>query len=116
MSQYITNPGYARKGLTDVLNVIAPRISNTTINVDIVLFPGVDPIGTMNAVAAAVGALIQALAWLGADLTRLALSGALAQAGVYNVNIKSPTADVVVGVDGCVNIVSVVLRYVGFGE
>jgi phage-related baseplate assembly protein len=113
---FIHAPDQARMGLTDWLNVVAPRLVTTAINVQIKLFPGVDVATMMQEVQAAVLALIDAVRWLGADLTMLALNGALAQAGVYNVNILSPTQDVVVSQSGVIKVLSVRLHFAGFGE
>lgn len=114
--QYITEPHTARKGLTDVINVIAPKVVDTKIEVLIWLFPGVDQATLMSECETAISTLIQALRWLGADLTLLSLHGALAQAGVYNTKILSPSADVIVGTSGCINVTSVKLVYQGTGQ
>jgi phage-related baseplate assembly protein len=116
VQQFITAPNTARKGLTDVVVTMTPKIANTEINCDVWLFPGVDMQTLMGQIAAAVGALVTALRWLGADLTLLALDGALAQAGVYDRTTYVPTADVTVNIDGVVNITKVTLRYRGTGE
>jgi phage-related baseplate assembly protein len=114
--EYITEPDTARKGLTDVINVIPPKVAPVMLDIQIWLFNGVDRNTLMATVAQAIADLIEALRWLGADLTMLTLQGALAQAGVYNTKITSPTTDTIVDVDGCVNIVSATLRYMGQGE
>jgi phage-related baseplate assembly protein len=114
--EYITEPNTARKGLTDIINVLPPKITPTMIDVRIWLFPGVDKTTLMTEIAAAVVSLIQAIQWLGADLTVLALQGALCQAGVYDTVIASPTVSAVAGIDGCVTISSVALRCMGTGE
>lgn len=114
--EYINEPNTARKGLTDVVYVSGPKITNTTIDADVWLFPGVDKATLMGEVCDAVLELVGAIQWLGADLTDLALKGALAQAGVYRVAVKSPAADVVAGINGCVNVTSVRLAYRGTGE
>lgn len=114
--QYIAAPYMGRMGLTDVLSVLPAKVVNTTINADIYLFPSVDPPTLMGEICTAVGNLIVALNWLGADLTMLALEGAFAQAGVYNTVIHSPTADVIVGLDTVINIQSATLTYKGYGE
>jgi hypothetical protein len=70
----------------------------------------------MGEITQAIGNMVVALNWLGADLTLLALEGAFAQAGVYNTVIRSPKSDVIVGLDSVVNIQSVTLTYKGYGE
>jgi phage-related baseplate assembly protein len=114
--QYISAPYMGRMGLTDVLNVLRPKVINTTIDIDVILFPGVDMPSLMAETMAAVGQLIVAINWIGADLTRLALAGALAQSGVYNVVVRSPMKDVLVDNTGVVNVQSARLRYIGTGE
>jgi phage-related baseplate assembly protein len=113
---YIVAPYMGRMGLTDVLSVLKPKVVNTTIDADIYLFPAVDPDTLMGEIRQAIGALVGALNWLGADLTLLALEGAMAQAGVYNTVIRSPKTDVIAGLDTVVNIQSVTLTYKGVGE
>jgi phage-related baseplate assembly protein len=114
--QYITAPNVARKGLTDVVSVITPKVINTTIAAKVWLFPGVDKASTMLTVMQAVNQLVDAIRWLGADLTMMSLEAALAQSGVYNVAITSPTADILVDTSGCVNVVSSTLIYAGVAE
>lgn len=114
--EYITAPSVARQGLTDYIYVVRPKVTNTTINVDIWLFPGVDKETLMDEIATALVELIKGIQWLGADLTQLSLRGALAQSGVYNCTIKSPTTDLVVGPTGCINVTAITLTYKGVGE
>jgi phage-related baseplate assembly protein len=114
--EYITDATFARQGLTDVVNIVSPKVKRPEINVKIWLFPGVDKDTLMGEVTAAVSALIGAINWLGADLTMLSLQGALAQAGVYNSQVLAPTADVIVGMDGAVQVTLVTLTYMGQGE
>jgi phage-related baseplate assembly protein len=114
--EYITQPGTARKGLTDVVAVQAPTPVFTTINIDIWLFPGVDKATLMQDAASAMGDLVTAMRWLGADLTLLSIDGALTQAGIYNRTIISPKSDLNVDQTGIIVISSVQLRYRGTGE
>jgi hypothetical protein len=60
--------------------------------------------------------LLVASNWLGVDLTMLALDGALAQAGVYNVIWKNPIADVIVAQGGIINVTSVKATWIGTAE
>lgn len=114
--QYITAQYMGRMGLTDVLNVIRPKVVNMTIDADIVLFPGVDSTSLMAETCAAIGQLIVAINWIGADFTMMAFEGALAQAGVYNTVIRQPTGDQLVDNTGVINVQSARLRYIGTGE
>lgn len=115
--QYITAADMARKGLTDVVNVLAPKVISTSINARVWLFPGVDKASTMLATMQSVNQLVAAIRWLGADLTMMSLEGAFAQnTGVYNVQITSPTSDIIVDNSGCVNVVSSTITYMGVAE
>jgi phage-related baseplate assembly protein len=114
--EYITAPGTARKGLTDVISVMAPKPVITTIDIDMWLFPGVDKPTLMRQTATAFNDLVTAMRWLGSDLTILSIDGALTQAGVYDRTLISPKEDLIVGPDGIVVITSVRLRYRGTGE
>ena len=115
--QYITASGVARKGLTDVVSILAPKMISTSINARVWLFPGVDKASTMLAVMQSVNQLVAAIRWLGADLTMMSLEGAFSQnTGVYNVQIVSPTSDVIVDSGGCVNVTSSVVTYMGVAE
>jgi phage-related baseplate assembly protein len=114
--QYITAPDVARKGLTDVVSVLAPKVINTTINAKVWLYPGVDKPSTMLTTMQSVNQLVASSRWLGADLTMMSLNSALAQSGVYDVNIVSPTADITVDNSGCINVVSSTLTYMGVAE
>jgi phage-related baseplate assembly protein len=114
--EYITQPGTARKGLTDVINIVSPKPIFTSINIDIWLFPGVDKTTLMQDAANAMNDLVTSMRWLGADLTLLSIDSALTQAGIYNRTIISPTTDLIVDPMGIVVISSVQLRYRGTGE
>ena len=115
--QYITAADVARKGLTDMVSVIAPKVITTSINAKVWLFPGVDKASTMLAAMQSVNQLVAAIRWLGADLTMMSLEGAFASnTGVYNVVISSPTGDITVDNSGCVNVVSSTLTYMGVAE
>lgn len=115
--QYICEPDAARKGLTDQVAPIVPKVVNTSIVARVWLFPGVDKASVMLATMQSINGLVAALRWLGADLTMMSLEGAFASnTGVYNVVIESPTGDIIVGSSGCVNVVSSVLTYMGVAE
>jgi hypothetical protein len=70
----------------------------------------------MGEIKAAVVALVKAINWLGGDLTDLSLKGALAQAGVYRTEVKSPVGDVRVKQNGVLIVDSIRITYVGTGE
>jgi phage-related baseplate assembly protein len=113
--QYINAAGIARKGLTDYINVIAPKVAPVNIVVQITLFPGVDMQTLMGEIADAVLGLVQAIYWLGAGFTILSLQGAFAQSGVFNTDITSGS-DQIIGMDTVVNIQNITLIYIGTGS
>jgi phage-related baseplate assembly protein len=114
--EYITDPGFARKGLTDVLQVVRPKVFHTNITVTYQLFPGVDNTVLEPQIMGALTALVQNIRWIGADLTIMSIENAMAQAGVYNCVISSPTADVIVDQTGVVKVDTITLGYTGTGE
>lgn len=114
--QYINAAGTARKGLTDVVTVVKPKVIHTTIDVDVYGFPGVDPVTLMTNIGTSISALLVAIRWIGADLTRLSLQGALALSGVYRSVVYSPINDVVSAMDSVVYCTSVRIEYKGIGE
>lgn len=114
--KFLTDPTAARKGLTDVINVVGCKVVHTSINVDLTLFPGVDVVSTMTEARAALLAFIEGIRWLGGDLTMMGMEAALAQTGVYNVKFHSPLGDTIVDQNSCIMVDSVRLHYVGTGE
>lgn len=106
----------SRKGLTDVVNVIEPKVVHTTYDVEIETYPGVDKTTTMNDVNQALLDLVETRRWLGNDHLRVEIGCAADKQGVYNVNIISPPADVKVGNDGFVIVDSITTRYKGVSE
>lgn len=113
---YITEPAEARQGLTDIVNVSGAKVINTTIDIGVWLFPGIDKATLMNQIVTALVQLAAAMRWIGADLTMLALDGALAQVGVYNVRRNSPTADLIADMQTTINVTKITVTYLGTGE
>ena len=103
----------ARKGLTDVIRVAGPIVTETDYVARVWLYPGPDSTSLMTSLNSAVAALIERQRWLGYDNTLLALSAVLGTNGVQNAKIDQPTADVVVDKRGFVKVNSVNLQYVG---
>lgn len=114
--RYINEEGTARKGLTDVVNVVKPKVIHTTIDVDVYSFPGIDPLTLMQNIGTSIHDLLIAIRWLGADLTILSLQGALALSGVYRSVIRSPSTDIAGEMDSVVYCTSVRVEYKGTGE
>lgn len=113
---YLTDPTAARKGLTDVINVLPAKVIHTDVIVDIITFPGVDKASTMEESMVALLAFIDGIRWLGGDLTMMGMEAALAQQGVYNVNFHAPAGDIVVDQQSVIKVDNVRLHYVGTGE
>jgi len=114
--EYITDPGTARKGLTDVINVVRPKVFHTNLTAKMWLFPGVDQDTLPLEVMEALKQLVQNIRWIGADLTIMSIENAMAQAGVYNAVISEPAADVIVDQTGVVKVDKITLTLAGTGE
>src|SRR5262245_15935303 len=113
---FINDKKFARKGLTDWISILRPKLTHTNIRANIKSFPGVASEALMTDVRDRILALVNAIRWLGADLTMLSLEAAIAASGAYNVEIVEPKADVIVAQDGLVKIDEVRLAYAGVGE
>jgi phage-related baseplate assembly protein len=106
----------SRRALTDVPHVTGPsKIIDATIDVDVTLYPGWDQNSTMVNLYVALARMIESNRWLGSPLTRQNVDAALAQAGVYDVTIHSPVADIIPPQGGVVRVTSGSLNYVGRG-
>jgi phage-related baseplate assembly protein len=112
--KYINQSG--RKGLTDVVHIMAPKVTHLSIEADLWTYPGVDPASVMVDVRDAIADLVEARRWLGNDFTIMDIEKNLAQEGVYNIELKSPTVDVKVGMDGVIMVDDVLITYQGIGE
>jgi phage-related baseplate assembly protein len=113
--KYIT--ANTRKGLTDEIVIARPRVIQTRYDISLKTFPGYDLAGVMTNVAAGLMQLIEKQRWLGYDHTIMAIDGVLNNAGgVYNRIIKLPQGDVVVGLEGVVEVKGIDLTWTGVGE
>ena len=113
---YITDPKKARKGLTDMIEIMSPNITHTSYRMGVRLFPGHDKAEVIPAVCRALAALVERNRWLGSDHTQLDIRAAIAQQGVYNASITEPLGDLVVGFDGLVKVDKIEVTYLGVGE
>lgn len=112
--EYITTE--SRKGLTDDVSVLFPKVTNTKYRIRYWAFPGVD-IGILETdLKASLAKLIENQRWLGYDHTRLAIDAALALPGLYNAIIDEPEHDVLVDANGVVKVQDVKLTFKGRGE
>jgi len=112
--KYINEPG--RKGLTDVVHVVRPKVVHTSYDIDVWTFPGVDFQDVMLDTRTALDKYVESRRWLGNDHTRMDIFAAIKQQAVYNADIKSPAADVVVGSDGFVQVDSMKITWKGEAE
>lgn len=106
----------SRRGLTDYIYVQPPKIVNTKYRARVWCFPGPDPTTVVATIKEALEDLVEEQRWLGYDHTLLAINAALFQSGVYNAIIDEPTADLIAGTDGYINVTGIELTYVGRGE
>lgn len=90
--------------LTDQVTVQSAQIVTFDIDAQLVLYPGPDQQLVLATANAALDQLIASSRHLGRDITRSAIGAALHVAGVQNVVIASPAADVVVDLTQAANL------------
>ena len=90
--------------LTDQVTVQSAQIVTFDIDAQLVLYPGPDQQLVLATANAALDQLIASSRHLGRDITRSAIGAALHVAGVQNVVIGSPAADVVVDLTQAANL------------
>ena len=83
--------------LTDSIVVRSPLVHPVTVEATLILYPGPDPETVLNEAGAALDAYLVSIRRIGFDMTRAGNLGALVVAGVQNVALNSPEADVVAG-------------------
>jgi phage-related baseplate assembly protein len=106
-----------RKGLTDEIVIARPKIYQTRYDISLKTFPGYDLAGVLTNVGAGLMQLLEKQRWLGYDHTIMAIDGVLTDAGgVYNRIIRQPQGDVIVGLDGVVEVKGIDLTWTGVGE
>lgn len=110
---YIVAPGMARKGLTDIVNVRAPKIVEVDYRIRVQLLPGWDKESTMVQLWKAFADLMASQRWLGYSHTLAAVDAALKRSGVFNVLIDSPEKDVLIPTDAVVVPRSILIEYAG---
>jgi phage-related baseplate assembly protein len=106
-----------RKGLTDEIVIARPKVIVLRYQIELKTFPGYDTPGVLTNVVTNLMNLIEQQRWLGYDHTVMAIDGALNNAGgVYNRIIHSPDGDVIVGLDGFVQVTGIDIAWTGVGE
>lgn len=106
----------SRLAMTDVVSINKPKIKHTDYHIQVWLYPGPEESTVLAAVTDALVQLVKDQYWLGYDHTRMAISAACAQSGVYNATIVSPSADVLVNPDYIVQVGTITVEYMGRGE
>lgn len=102
--------------LTDEVTVQSADIVTFEVEAELTLYAGPDPNLIRDTSEAAVTELLTAQRRIGRDVTRSALIAALHGAGVQNVNLVAPAADVVVGDTGAAWAESVTITIAGYAE
>jgi phage-related baseplate assembly protein len=105
----------SRQGLTDVVYVRAPKITYTDYEVDVWLFPGWDKESTLNSVMKQLAELIEKQRWLGYSHVIAAIEAACMITGIYNCQVISPAADILIEKHEVVVVNSVTVTYKGRG-
>ena len=103
----------ARRGLTDEIITLQPKVTHTNYRARIWLFPNVSIDLAMDAIEQAVAGLIERQRWIGYDHSRMAFDAALAQLGVHHAIIDEPVKDVMVSDRGVVQVGFVEIRLIG---
>lgn len=83
-----------RRPFTDFVTVRAATPYDWVVDAVLVLFPGPDSAVVQSAAAAALDSYVDRVGYLGYDVTRAGVIAALFQAGVQNVILNSPVADI----------------------
>lgn len=93
----LTLSGETVRPMTDNVTVQSVAVINYAVNAVLTLFSGPDAEVVRQTAEVAVTAYVEGQRRIGYDVTRSGLFAALHQAGVQNVNLISPAADVVIG-------------------
>jgi phage-related baseplate assembly protein len=83
--------------LTDMVEVLGPRVYRTTIDATLTLYPGPDGNVVRARAIAAISDWVEANRMLGLNLRRSAIFSKLHQEGVHSVDLASPAQDLVIG-------------------
>jgi phage-related baseplate assembly protein len=103
----------ARRGLTDEIITLAPKVSHTNYRARIWLFPNVSVDLAIESIERSVANLLESQRWLGYDHARMSFDAALAQLGVHHAIIDEPVKDVMVSDRGVVQVGFVEIRLIG---
>ena len=103
----------ARRGLTDEIITLQPKVTYVNYKIRIWLFPNVSVDLTIEAIEKAFTALLEKQRWLGYDHSRMSIDAAVAQPGVHHAVIDEPAKDVMVTDRGVVQVNSIEIKLVG---
>ena len=108
---------HARKGLTDIVSVLSPRIVFTRYVVDVWIYPGPDAGLIMRTLTENLQKLVDDQYWLGFDHTRMAIATVCGNVtGVQNVHIIEPARSLDVDLRAVVKVREIVLNLKGRKE
>lgn len=108
---------HSRKGLTDIVSVLAPVVIHTRFAIDVWLYPGMDAATVMPSLRKSLQDLNERQHWLGYDCTRMAIATACGNVdGVQNVHILEPMRSIEVDLRSCVAVSEIDLNLRGYHE
>jgi phage-related baseplate assembly protein len=108
---------HSRKGLTDIVSVVGPRVEETRYELDVWQAPGADALVAFETLRQSLEELVANQAWLGFDHTRMAIAAAAERVnGVADIRIVEPAATVAVDLTECVQVTDIVLNRKGRRE
>ncbi len=102
--------------LTDLVNVAAPTIINYNITASLSIYTGPDQALVLQAAIDAVNTYVIEHHKLGHDITISGLHAQLHQAGVHNVNLTAPAADIIVAHNEAAYCTGIDITIAGTGE
>lgn len=102
--------------LCDTVIVASAQIVNYTIEATLTMYPGAGQAQVLTAATAAAQAYADKMHGLGLDITRSGIFAALHQAGVQNVALTAPAADVVIDWNQAAYCTNIALLFGGVGE
>ena len=108
---------FSRKGLTDIVSVLPPKVINTRYVIDVWIYPGPDAGEIMRNLRDNLRKLVDDQYWLGFDHTRMAIATACGKVtGVQNVHILEPARSLDADLRSVVKVREIVLNLKGRKE
>ena len=103
----------SRQGLTDVISVNPPKVTEIEYRVAVWLYPGTIPDQALLRISLNLSELVTSQYWLGHDHTHTAIHAACKLPGVHHVEIESPEKDVIIPLDWVVKVTNITTRLAG---